>query len=113
MRRFFILLLCCLLLTIPVSAASSISDLQSTTTVSADGSYRVTVTVVLQLEEKPEKLVFPLPAQAKDVTLNGTITRATLSGGRRNVSLSGIISTLSQSIPNSFFVSHKIECNWI
>jgi len=108
MRRFLILLLCCLLLTVPVSAASSVSDLQSTTTVSADGSYRVTVTVVLQLEEKPEKLVFPLPAQAKDVTLNGTITRATLSGGRRNVNLSGIISgggmhtfTIQYNMPDS------------
>jgi len=108
MRRLLILLLCCLLLTVPVSAASSVTDLQSTTTVSGDGSYRVTLTVVLQLEERPEKLVFPLPAQAKDVTLNGTITRAPLSGGRRNVNLSGIISvagmhtfTIQYNMPDS------------
>ena len=108
MRRFLILLLCCLLLTLPVSAASKVSDLHSTATVSSDGSYRVAVTVVLQLDEKPDKLVFPLPAQAKDVTLNGTITRATLSGGRRNVNLSGIISgagmhtfTIQYTMPDS------------
>lgn len=92
MRRIIMIIVCCLLLAVPVSAASRISDLQSTTTVSSDGTCRVTVTVVLQLEEKPEKLLFPLPEQARDVTLNGTIARAPLSDGRRNVNLSGIIS---------------------
>jgi len=92
MRRIFIALICCLMLTVTASAASRVSDLQSTTTVASDGTCRVTVTVVLQLEEAPGKLYFPLPKQAKDVTLNGTITRTTLSDGRRNVNLSGILS---------------------
>jgi len=91
MRRILIALICCLLLTMAASAASYVTDLQSTTTVSSDGTCRVTVTTVLQLEEDPGKLYFPLPAQARDVTLNGTITRASLSGGQRNVSLSGLI----------------------
>ena len=92
MRRILIALVCCLLLTMAASAASRVSDLQSTTTVSSDGTCRVTVTVVLQLEEAPGKLYFPLPEQARDVTLNGTITRTTHSGGRRHVNLSGILS---------------------
>lgn len=91
MRRILIALVCCLLLTMAASAASHVSDLQSTTTVSSDGTCRVTVTVVLQLEEVPGTLYFPLPEQARDVTLNGTITRTSLSGGRRNLNLSGII----------------------
>lgn len=91
MRRILIALVCCLLLTMAASAANHVTDLQSTTTVSSDGTCRVTVTTVLQLENAPGKLYFPLPAQARDVTLNGTITRAPLSDGRRNVSLSGLI----------------------
>ena len=91
MRRIIIVLICCLLLTMAASAASHVSDLQSTTTVSNDGTCRITVTAVLQLEEAPGKLYFPLPLQAKDVTLNGTICRTSLSGGRRNVSLSGLV----------------------
>ena len=92
MRRIIAVILCCFLLAMPVSAASRISDLQSTTTVSSDGTCRITVTVVLQMEEKPQELLFPLPAQAKNVTLNGTVARAPLSDGRRNVNLSGIVS---------------------
>ncbi len=91
MRRILIALVFCFLLTTAASAASSVTDLQSTTTVSSDGTCRVTVTTVLQLDEAPGKLYFPLPAQARDVTLNGTITRTTLSGGQRNVNLSGLI----------------------
>ena len=91
MRRILIALICCLLLTTAASAASYVTDLQSTTTVSSDGTCRVTVTTVLQLDVAPGKLYFPLPEQARDVTLNGTITRTTLSGGQRNVNLSGLI----------------------
>jgi hypothetical protein len=43
------------------------------------------------LEQVPAKLYFPLPRQARDVTLNGTITRTSLSGGQRNVNLSGLV----------------------
>ena len=91
MRRIFIALICCLMLTMAASAVNHVTDLQSTTTVDNDGTCRVTVTAVLQLEEAPTKLYFPLPAQARNVTLNGTITRASLSGGKRNVNLSGLI----------------------
>ena len=91
MRRVLIALICCMMLTMAASAVSYVSELQSTTTVSSDGTCRVTVTVLLQIEEAPGKLYFPVPAQARDVTLNGTITRTTLSGQRRNVNLSGLI----------------------
>ena len=91
MRRILILLALCLLLTMAASATSHITDLQSTTTVSTDGTCRVTVSVVLQLEDAPEKLTFPLPEEAKDVTLNGTITRTGYSDGRRHVNLSGLV----------------------
>lgn len=108
MRRIFIALVFCLLLTTAASAVSSVTDLQSTTTISSDGTCRVTVTTVLQLDETPKKLHFPLPEQARDVTLNGTITRTTLSGGTRNVNLSGLVHgpglytfTIQYNLPDS------------
>lgn len=91
MRRFFIVILCCLLLTTAVSAASVASDLQSATTVSSDGTCDVTLTVQLQLDEVPADLVFPLPAKAKDISLNGGIAKTSLSAGVRNVDLSGLV----------------------
>ncbi|MBO5892591.1 MAG: DUF2207 domain-containing protein [Oscillospiraceae bacterium] len=91
MRRILIALVLCMLLTMAASATSHITDIQSTTTVSTDGTCRVTVAVVLQLEDAPEKLTFPLPEQAKDVTLNGTITRTSRSDGRRHVNLSSLV----------------------
>ena len=91
MRRILIVLVLCMMLTMAASAASRVTDLQSTTTVESDGTCRVTVSVALQLEEVPEKLTFPLPIQAKDVTLNGSIVRTSSSDGRRNVNLTSLI----------------------
>ena len=91
MRRILIVLVLCMMLTMAASAASRVTDLQSTTTVESDGTCRVTVSVVVQLEEVPEKLTYPLPAQAKDVTLNGSIVRTSSSEGRRNVNLTSLI----------------------
>lgn len=102
MRRIILFILCCLLLTTAVSAASSATDIQSSTIVNSDGTCQVTMTVQLKLEEVPADLYFPLPAAAKNITLNGGIARTSLSGGVRNVNLSG-----SVHIPGSYtFVLH-------
>ncbi len=102
MRRITAFILCCLLLTTAVSAASSATDVQSTTIVDSNGTCQVTLTVQLKLEEVPADLYFPLPAAAKNITLNGGIARTSLSAGVRNVDLSG-----SVHIPGSYtFVIH-------
>ncbi len=91
MRRIFLAFLCCLLLATAVCAASTASDLQSTTTVTADGTCEVAVTLQLKLEEQPAQLLFPLPADARNISLNGGPARTSLSGSVRNVNLSGSI----------------------
>ncbi len=91
MRRVLTALLCCLLLTTAVSAASSATLIQSATTVASDGTCQVTLTLQLQLEEVPQSLLFPLPSQARNITLNGSPARTSSSGGVRNVDLSGTV----------------------
>lgn len=87
MRRVFLFLLCCLTLITAVSAAGTVTDLQSATTVAGDGTCQVTLTVQLRLDEIPAELYFPLPARARDISLNGGIARASLSGNVRRVNL--------------------------
>ncbi len=92
MRRFCAALLCCLMLC-SVVAASELSQMQSTVTVAADGSCTVTLTLQLQLDELPGSLVFPVPANAKEISLNGHSVRGSLSGTVRNVSLRAAVAT--------------------
>ena len=91
MRRILITILCCLMLATAVSAASSVTDLQSSTTVTANGTCEVTVTLQLKLEEAPAQLLFPLPSEARNITVNGGPARTSLSGNVRNVNLSGSV----------------------
>ena len=91
MRRVLIAFLCCLLLVTAVSAASTATDLQNNTTVSSDGTCQVAITLQLKLDEVPAELLFPLPADARDISLNGGPARTSLSGTVRNVHLSSNI----------------------
>ena len=112
MRRLFIALLCCLLLTTAVSA-SSVTDMQNITTVQSDGTCRVTVTFQLQLDEVPGELVFPLPAEAKDISLNGGIARTHLDGTIRKVELGGVHApgtytfTVTYSLPDAVLLEKE------
>ncbi len=89
MRRVAIAILCCVLLVTAVSAAGSVTDLQSGTTVASDGTCQVVLTVQLRLEEAPGTVHFPLPANARHVSLDGSSVRTRLEGGKRTVDLSG------------------------
>ncbi len=91
MRRVFLLLLCCVMLTTAVSAAGTVSSLQSNTTVHSNGTCEVTMNVQLTLSEVPRDILFPLPAEAKNISLNGGLARTSVSGDVRNVDLGGII----------------------
>ena len=63
-------------LCIPASAESAASSVNLMCTVNSDGECLVTMTVNLRLEAAMEKLYFPLPLNAKNITLNGSpVTR--------------------------------------
>ncbi len=87
MRRFFIALLCCMMLITAVSAAGTVSGFESDTVVRSDGTCQVTLNFTLTLDIVPEELYFPLPANARNVSLNGGVAPTKLMGNVRNVDL--------------------------
>ena len=91
-RRFIIAILCCLLLTTTVSAAGSVEDLQSSTLISDSGSCEVTLTMSITLDTVPARLDFPLPKDARDITVNGGAAHTSISGSLRLVDLSDAVS---------------------
>ena len=90
--RIFAAMLVCMLLCLNVQAASdaSITRLQSSSTVSTDGSCLVTVMATLHLNSPVSDLTFPLPSEAQDITLNGSHIASRRAGGYRLVSLSSM-----------------------
>ncbi len=107
MRRLFIALVCCLLLATGVQAASSVTQMQTGATVSANGSCQVTVTFQLRLEALPGELTFPLPGNAYDISVNAQSVRTHFSQGLRRADLLEAITapgthtlTVRYSLPN-------------
>ena len=76
MKRLFTLLCVVFVLAgclcIPVAAESAASGIDMMCTVNSEGDCLVTMTVNLRLESAMEKLYFPLPENAKNITLNGS-----------------------------------------
>ncbi len=91
MRRALVFFLLFLILALPVRALSGISEATSKTEVGSDGTCEVSLTVTLRLEEDVDDLTFPLPAEARNIDLNGSLAKTGNSGGRRNVDLSDIV----------------------
>lgn len=91
MRRIFILILCCLCVIGSVSAVSGVSSANSRTTVAADGTCQVTLRVNLRIDEAQNKLTFPLPERAKDISVNGKPVTAPRKNGVRNVDISDFV----------------------
>ena len=91
MRRIIIIILCCLMLATTANAAG-ITDAKSQTMVKQDGSCDVTLTVTLQFEQPVEHLKFPLPVDARNITVNGSNARSSQTSTVRNIDLSSHIS---------------------
>ncbi len=92
-RRIFTAALCCLLIllfALPVGAVSSASYIENVTTVTSDGSCRVTLQVTVKLDAVTEDMTFPLPRNAKNVLLNGQSVRATPAGDILEVDISDV-----------------------
>ena len=98
MRRFLLFILCITLLTLPVSALSAISSADSETVVESDGTCHVTLTLSLHLDGSSAGLLFPLPENARSITVNGTSAKSSLSGGTRNVPLEDYITAGSGTL---------------
>lgn len=94
LRHLLVMAILCLLLRgalcLPVSAESAASSVDQTVTVNANGDCRVTMTVMLRLESVRDQLTYPLPLEAKDITLNGNSVSPSRSGSAQNVDISRI-----------------------
>lgn len=91
MRRLLILLLCCLVLTTAVSAAGSITSLQSNASIAKDGTCQITMVLQLTVDSLEGTLRFPLPGNARDISLNGSGARTSHSNSLRWVDLSSAV----------------------
>lgn len=98
MRRILLFILCITLLALPVSALSAISSANSESVVDSDGTCQVTLTISLRLDGSASGLTFPLPENARNITVNGTSAKTTVSSGTRNVELENHISAGSGTL---------------
>lgn len=94
MRRIAVFLCSIVLilsLAVTASAASKASSADFSATVAQNGSCQVTLDVQLHLESAASDLTFPLPGNARSVTLNGSSARTKRSGDLLQVDLSRLL----------------------
>lgn len=91
MRRIFLFLLCFFLLTTAVSAAESVTNMQSNAVIAPNGTCQMSLTFQITVEGSADELYFPLPSGAKDISLNGTGAKTFRSDGLRWVDLSQVV----------------------
>ena len=104
-RRLMILFLLAALIfcfTIPASAQSAATNVDSYITVTADGNCMVNLSVTLHLDGSTDQLSFPLPANAKNVTLNKGNVRTEKADAAIMVDVSKLVSGLNGDFTMQF-----------
>ncbi len=94
MRRFAALLTAVfltVLLAIPCKAANTASQAEISVSVNPNGSCLVTTDLQLHLDSAPESLYFPLPKEARSISVNGRNARTRRSGDTVEVNLSSLV----------------------
>lgn len=94
MRKITVLVvLLCLLATLFVgaSAATGAKSVSSHATVTADGRCQITLVAAIHLDAPVEKLRFPLPKNAENITVNGSHARTKRENGLKQVDVSGFV----------------------
>ena len=109
----FLALLCCLVLVLGLCVTVSATDntraysVNIFATVSSDGSCEVTTTVTLHVEEPQDKLTYPVPAAASNVTLNGSPVLTEKTDQARLVNISKVLNGMSGDF--SFTIGYSIH----
>ena len=105
----FIALLCLLCtLFVGASAATGAKSVSSHGVVTADGKCQITLTAALHLDAPVEKLKFPLPGDAGNITVNGSRAKIKNENGLKQVDVSSFVGktagdftlTFHYSLPN-------------
>ena len=84
-------LVCLTGLVLPVSARSNAEQMECRAVVGKDGGCNVTVTATVIFDETVEDPVFPVPAEAGNVTLNGSAVNTASADRTQLVSLSSVV----------------------
>lgn len=82
-------------LSVTAAAATGITTGTVTATVSSDSSCLVTMDMQIHLESGDQNLLYPLPASAKSITVNGKPARTTHNGDIRNIKLSSVLGNVT------------------
>ncbi|MCI6937233.1 MAG: hypothetical protein MR762_11435, partial [Clostridiales bacterium] len=94
MKRLAVLFTLCVLLAgvfcLPVSAETAAAQVDLQCTVTSEGDCLVTATVNLRLEAAIDRLTYPVPLDATNITVNGSKAAATRSASALLVDLSRI-----------------------
>lgn len=89
--RLLILILVVIFATCTVQAATSATELQGFATVGSDGGCQVSLALTLHIEDANTTLLFPIPADASGVSVNGSRVTASRSGDVKNINLSRVL----------------------
>lgn len=104
--RKIILFIClaCMLLTMAVGAqaVTGAKSVSSFATVSSDGSCQITLTATIHLDQPVEGLLFPLPGDAENITVNGSRAKSRLENGLHQVDVSAIIGKMAGDFTLTF-----------
>lgn len=91
-------LLLVLFLAVGVSAATEATGVIIVADVASDGSCDISVAVSMHIEGTPEEFVFPVPADARDVRVNGTAVTPTAYRHLQRIDLSAVMGVPSGDI---------------
>ena len=89
-------------LMIPVSAQNAASNIDSYMTINTDGDCMVNLTVTLHLDGTTDRLQFPLPANARNITLNKASVRTEKTDSAVNVDITRLVKDLSGDFTMQF-----------
>ena len=102
LRRILIAILCLSMLVIPVMADNGVSSLVSAASVTNTGECQVSLSVTIHLDSPVDRLEFPLPAEARSVSVNGSSVIARKDGAFRWVNISKYVSRSAGDILLTF-----------
>lgn len=89
--RLLILILVVIFAACTVQAATSVTEMQGFATVGSDGGCQVSLALTLHIEDSNASLLFPIPADARGVSVNGSRVTASRSGDVKNINLSRVL----------------------
>ena len=86
-------------LVLPASAASAASRADAYITVHANGDCQVTLTLTLRLDDYVDGLTYPLPANATDISMNGSNVRTSKTDSAVEVDISRMTNGMIGEVP--------------